>query len=64
MLKNKNFLKSVILILLLGVSTPTILAQCSGGHIDLTVAAEKTVNSVVYIKVTTNGKTQMQKSAV
>lgn len=59
MLKNKNFLKSLIIILLLGVSTPTILAQCSGGHIDLTVAAEKTVNSVVYIKVTTNSKTQM-----
>ena len=59
MLKNRNFLKSLIIVLLLGVSTPTILAQCSGGHVDLTVAAEKTVNSVVYIKVTTNSKTQM-----
>ena len=30
----------------------------SSQPIDLTVAAEKAVNSVVYIKVTTNGKTQ------
>ena len=29
-----------------------------GGLVDLTAAAEKTVNAVVYIKVTQNGKTQ------
>lgn len=33
-----------------------------GGYVDLTYAAEKAVNSVVYIKVTTNGRSQMMES--
>ena len=42
----------------LGSTTPTITAQNSD-RVDLTYAAEKSVNSVVYIKVTINGKTEM-----
>lgn len=43
----------------LGLQTPAMAATAVPQNpIDLTVAAEKAVNSVVYIKVTTNSKTQ------
>lgn len=48
----------------LGSTVPIVLAQSterteqSTDRVDLTYAAEKAVNSVVYIKVTTNGKTE------
>lgn len=58
MLKFKTLFKTIALLFLIGCTTP-VLAQCTSGHVDLTVAAEKSVNSVVYIKVTTNSKTQM-----
>jgi Do/DeqQ family serine protease len=58
MSKIRNIFKSLIFVFLLGIIAPTsVWAQ--GGYIDLTIAAEKAVNSVVYIKVTTNSKTQM-----
>lgn len=38
---------------------PTMAAPVAGQPVDLTYAAEKTVNSVVYIKVTQAGKTQV-----
>lgn len=37
---------------------PVAAAVATGGLVDLTAAAESSVNSVVYIKVTMNGKTQ------
>ena len=48
----------------LGSTVPIVLAQSterteqSTDRVDLTYAAEKAVNSVVYIKVTTNVKTE------
>lgn len=47
------------LTLTLGVCVPTAGAQTAAQPIDLTYAAEKAVNSVVYIKVTTNAKSQV-----
>ena len=44
---------------LLSCGVLTVNAQTPAKPIDLTYAAEKSVNSVVYIKVTTNSKTQM-----
>ena len=66
-----KFIPAVALALTLGLSMP-VMASCSSATskqapqqvqninnpIDLTYAAEQAVNSVVYIKVTTNGKTQ------
>lgn len=62
-----NFIPAMALSLTLGLSMP-VMASCSSSTpqqvqytnnpVDLTYAAEKAVNSVVYIKVTTNGKTQ------
>lgn len=46
------------LVFCMGSTTPTITAQNSE-RVDLTYAAEKSVNSVVYIKVTVNGKSEM-----
>ncbi len=54
--------KSALVALTLGLSltaaTPVAFAQTVSQPIDLTVAADKSVNSVVYIKVTTNSKQQ------
>ena len=47
------------LLLTLSCGNPSATAQNTAGHVDLTYAAEKAVNSVVYIKVTINSKTQM-----
>lgn len=45
--------------LLLGTALPTMAQRASVAQpVDLTYAADKSVNSVVYIKVTTNSKTQ------
>ena len=45
--------------LLLGAGIPATAQKASVAQpIDLTYAAENSVNSVVYIKVTTNSKTQ------
>lgn len=45
--------------LLLGAGVPVMAQRASVAQpVDLTYAAEKSVNSVVYIKVTTNSKTQ------
>ncbi len=43
---------------LLTMAAPTQAAAPAGGYVDLTAAAEASVNAVVYIKVTLNGKTQ------
>ena len=46
-----------VALMLMGIpsfSAPVV----AGGHVDLTVAADRATNSVVYIKVTTNSKTQ------
>lgn len=56
----KRFLVVLALTFCLGSTTPTITAQ-NADRIDLTYAAEKTVNSVVYIKVTTNSKYEIVK---
>lgn len=40
----------------LGLTTPVMADAVPGQPVDLTYAAEKTVNSVVYIKVTTNSR--------
>lgn len=42
----------------LGLQTPVATAAVPHNPIDLTYAAENAVNSVVYIKVTTNGRTE------
>lgn len=55
---NKSFFKVLALALCLGVSAGTATVRAQGQPVDLTVAAEKAVNSVVYIKVLINGKTQ------
>lgn len=50
----------MVFALALGCSLPQATAQtAAANHIDLTYAAEKSVNSVVYIKVTVNSKSQM-----
>lgn len=70
-MKNQKSLRLGVIALSLLLSGPTtMLAACSGSNekpavsavpgqpVDLTYAAEKTVNSVVYIQVKTNSKTQ------
>ena len=57
----RKFLPLLLLSLTLtlaATSTKTYAAQAPGDRVDLTYAAEKAVNSVVYIKVTINSKTQ------
>ena len=54
----KKLIGLLALTFCLGITSPTISAQ-NTDRIDLTYAAEKSVNSVVYIKVTTNGRTEM-----
>lgn len=44
--------------LTLGAATPTFAQRAAAQPVDLTYAAEKSVNSVVYIKVTTNSRSQ------
>ncbi len=39
-------------------SIPAVQAVSAGGYVDLTTAAESAVNAVVYIRVTTNSRTQ------
>ena len=62
---NKTSLISLALALGLGIAspaggaTPTPVASTPAGeHVDLTYAAERAVNAVVYIKVTTNSRMQ------
>lgn len=55
----KKYLPLWVLALTLGLQTPAIAANAVPSNpTDLTYAAENGVNSVVYIKVTTNSKTQ------
>lgn len=55
----RKYLPLWALALTLGLQTPAMAsAAVPSNPIDLTTAAENAVNSVVYIKVTTNGKTQ------
>lgn len=54
-----KFIPALALAFALGLQVPaTVAAAVPQNPIDLTYAAENAVNSVVYIKVTTNGKTQ------
>lgn len=54
-----KFIPALALAFALGLQVPaTVAAAVPQNPIDLTYAAESAVNSVVYIKVTTNGKTQ------
>lgn len=54
-----KFIPALVLAFALGLQVPaTVAAAVPQNPIDLTYAAESAVNSVVYIKVTTNGKTQ------
>ena len=57
----KRLIVMLALAFSLGSTTPTTISAQNAERIDLTYAAEKTVNSVVYIKVTINGKTEMVK---
>ncbi len=55
----KKYLPLWVLALTLGLQTPIAAnAAVPSNPVDLTYAAENAVNSVVYIKVTTNSKTQ------
>lgn len=57
----RHFLLTLTLSLILTLAASpacTYAAQAPGEHVDLTYAAEKAVNSVVYIKVTILSKTQ------
>ena len=55
----RKYLPLWALALTLGLQTPMVAsAAVPSNPVDLTTAAENAVNSVVYIKVTTNGKTQ------
>lgn len=56
----RQILSSFVLALALATAAPvsTVMAQ-TGERIDLTLAAERSLNSVVYIKVTTNSKQQL-----
>lgn len=52
-------MKAAVLALCLGLSVPTLATSAVGTPlVDLTQAAESSVNAVVYIKVTQNSKTQ------
>lgn len=60
MFRHTRLLATLAFALALGCNLPHATAQSTtANHIDLTYAAEKSVNSVVYIKVTVNSKTQM-----
>ena len=55
----RKYLPLWALALTLGLQTPAMAANAVPANpTDLTYAAENAVNSVVYIKVTTNSKTQ------
>ncbi len=56
----RKYLPLWVLALTLGLQSPAMAntAAVPSNPVDLTTAAENAVNSVVYIKVTTNGKTQ------
>lgn len=58
MTNKTNLLQTMALCLTLGIATPAAAAVPPTQTIDLTYAAEKATDCVVYIKVTTNGKTQ------
>lgn len=53
-----KYLSVMALAFVLGLQTPVSTAAVPHNPIDLTYAAENAVNSVVYIKVTTNGRTE------
>ena len=53
----KNFIASLALVGGMLIATPHV-SMAQDTRVDLTYAAEKAVNSVVYIKVTTNAKVQ------
>lgn len=53
---NKKIFGTVALAFCLGLTTPVMADAVPGQPVDLTYAAEKSVNSVVYIKVTTNSR--------
>lgn len=53
-----KYLSVMALAFVLGLKTPVATAAVPQNPIDLTYAAENAVNSVVYIKVTTNGRTE------
>lgn len=53
-----KYLSVMALAFVLGLQTPVAKAAVPHNPIDLTYAAENAVNSVVYIKVTTNGRTE------
>ena len=59
MMNYKKLLGILALALTFSCGNPPATAQNAAGRVDLTYAAEKAVNSVVYIKVTVNSKTQM-----
>ena len=59
MMNYKKLLGILVLALTFSCGNPPATAQNVAGRVDLTYAAEKAVNSVVYIKVTVNSKTQM-----
>lgn len=56
----RKYLPLWVLATTLGLQSPAMAdtAAVPSNPVDLTTAAENAVNSVVYIKVTTNGKTQ------
>lgn len=54
-----KYLSVMALAFVLGLQTPVATAAVPHNPIDLTYAAENAVNSVVYIKVTTNGRTEI-----
>lgn len=55
----RKYLPLWVLALTLGLQSPAMAANAVPSNpADLTVAAESAVNSVVYIKVVTGGKTQ------
>ena len=53
---NKKIFGTLALAFCLGLTTSVMADAVPGQPVDLTYAAEKTVNSVVYIKVTTNSR--------
>lgn len=59
MIMKKRLCTALLLALTLGIGAPVATAQTAAQPIDLTYAAEHAVNSVVYIKVTTNAKSRL-----
>lgn len=59
MMNYTKLLGALAIALTFSCGNPSATAQNTTGHIDLTIAAEKAVNSVVYIKVTINSKSKM-----